>query len=173
MCVCVCVFSSQFKKNHKSRSPLKCFQTDFLFVFMWCCQCKERSVLHYCSIREDFGLLGVDIWLKPCQSIAWFSGIDRCAERPTCLFVFQSTGLCMYIRCLGQPRNTTDKANNDFCFYIVACFCVLLIQSLSFSRYSSLISWFLYLFFWTWCNFDGSSATFFIPVCDSLWVTHC
>ncbi len=90
---------------------------------------KEGRVLHHRWIREDFGLVGVDIWLKPCQSIGWLSGIDRCAERPTCLFVFQTTGLCsMYS---ASVNHETPLAKHTVVVLVLLHACVFLIFAVS------------------------------------------
>lgn len=108
---------------------------------------KEGSLLHHCRIREDFGLLGVDIWLKPCQSIGWLSGIDQCAERPTCLFVFQSTGPCnMHSASVSQDTPLAKHTMVILCFYMLAHLWYLPFHSLSSSRYCVFMSSFLYFF---------------------------
>ena len=165
VCACVCV-SSQLKRNSSYGLLLKCCQTyhstSFLCVFV---SAVEGSVLHHCRIRADFGPLGVDIWLKPCQSIGWLSGIDHCAERPTCLFVFHSAGLC-------RMYGATEQHHRTSTLWLCGCF-YMLFHSLSSRRYYVFMSAFLYLFFWTWCYFYSSSALLFMPVCDSPPVTHC
>jgi len=124
---------------------------------------KEGSVFHYCRIREDFGLLGADIWLKPCQSIGWLSGIDHCVDRCNCLLVFQSTRL----------RSTYSAGVNQKTPLARRTLVPLLLNALRVSDiffftpsapadivYLCLDS--LYLFFWTWCYFYSSSALFFM-----------
>lgn len=125
-----------------------------IFFVVLCDTAKERSVLHHCRIREDLGLLGVDIWLKPCQSIGWLSGIDRCAEKPTCLFVFQSTG------CTGAF--TRLHVSDICCFTLSAPADMTRLCLDSYIYFSDLGA-----------TFTAAQLFFFMPVCDSPSLTHC
>lgn len=142
---------------------------------MWYCQLTRDPSFHHRRIREDFGLLGVDIWLKPCQSIGWLSGIDRRAERPTCLFVFQSTGLCsMYSASVNQE---TPLAKHTVAVLVLLHACVFLIFAVSLPQLPADIVYFCldsYIYFSELgATFTAAQLFSSMPVCDSPSVTHC
>lgn len=155
----------------------RCVKRMATLNLFWCCQtyhttkstkclcvfmalpAKEGSVLHYCRIREDFGLLGVDIWLKLCQSIGRLSGIDRCLERPNCLVVFQSTRL-----------HSMKSVHHYGC---TDAFKRLLISAVSLPPLQHILCIYVWI---PYIYFPELGATFtaaqLFPLCDSPSVTH-
>ena len=110
-----------------------------------------------CVLREYLGLPGVDISWRPSKSIRWLSDINRCAERPTCLILLQSTS-CVVL----TPEEVSNISGFGRCdctgafppLYIadICCFAPW--------AYRVFMSGFFCLFPWTWCFFYSPSALF-------------